>query len=90
LAKLRVHNLAISLDGYAAGPDQSLDNPLGVGGAWPDDFVLTHHLRPSITMDGGNTFQFVEDGIESALEQAFAAADGKDVRLARTTASSDA
>jgi dihydrofolate reductase len=32
MTKLRVHNFTISLDGYAAGPDQSLDNPLGVGG----------------------------------------------------------
>lgn len=32
MAKLRVHNLSISLDGYAAGPDQSLENPLGIGG----------------------------------------------------------
>ena len=32
MAKLRVHNLATSLDGFAAGPDQSLENPLGVGG----------------------------------------------------------
>src|SRR5262249_47628638 len=32
MAKLRVHNLSISLDGYAAGPDQSVENPLGVGG----------------------------------------------------------
>jgi hypothetical protein len=30
--KLRVHNLAMSLDGYVAGPEQSLENPLGVGG----------------------------------------------------------
>ncbi len=30
--KLRVHNFAISLDGYGAGPNQDLDNPLGVGG----------------------------------------------------------
>jgi len=33
MPKLRVHNLAISLDGYAAGPDQSLDNPIGRGGS---------------------------------------------------------
>src|SRR5438270_12709545 len=33
MPKLRVHNFSISLDGYAAGPDQSLDNPLGVGGS---------------------------------------------------------
>jgi len=150
MPKLRVHNFAISVDGYAAGPDQDLDNPLGVGGrrlhewvfvtragrrmmgmeggetgvdddfiaagivgigatvmgrnmfgpirgAWPDDewkgwwgdeppyhhpvFVLTHYPRPPITMEGGTTFHFVVDGIESALEQAFAAAGGNDVRL---------
>ena len=32
MAKVRVHNFAMSLDGYAAGPDQSLEHPLGVGG----------------------------------------------------------
>ena len=32
MPKLRVHNFALSVDGYAAGPSQSLDNPLGVGG----------------------------------------------------------
>ena len=150
MAKLRVHHLAISLDGYAAGPDQSLDNPLGVGGTrlhewvletrsgrrmrgmdggteglddrfiaqgdvsigatimgrnmfgpirgpwgsdqwagwWGDNppfhhpvFVLTHHPRPSITMEGGTTFHFAEDGIEATLERAFKAAGGGDVRL---------
>jgi dihydrofolate reductase len=44
-------------------------------------FVLTHHPRPPFTMGGGTTFQFVADGIESALEQATAAAGGADVRL---------
>ena len=44
-------------------------------------FVLTQHPRASITMQGGTTFHFVDDGIESALEQAFDAADGQDVRL---------
>jgi dihydrofolate reductase len=150
MPKLRVHNFAISLDGYAAGPDQSLDNPLGVGGTrlhewafatrsgrqthgmdggeeglddefaaqgdvgvgatimgrnmfgpirgpWGSDqwagwwgpnppfhhpvFVLTHHLRPSVTMQGGTTFQFVGDSIDDALDRAFDAADGADVRL---------
>jgi dihydrofolate reductase len=150
MPKLRVHNFSISLDGYAAGPDQSLDNPLGVGGTrlhewafatrsarrlfgmdggdegvddemwargdvgvgatimgrnmfgpirgpWGDEewtgwwgpdppyhhpvFVLTHHLRPSITMEGGTTFHFVDDGIEAALERAFDAAGGDDVRI---------
>jgi dihydrofolate reductase len=65
-------------------------------GAWGDDwhgwwgdepvyhhpvFVLTHHARPPIEMKGGTTFHFVTDGIESALRQAFAAANGADVRL---------
>jgi dihydrofolate reductase len=68
-----------------------------VRGPWPDDtwkgwwgdtppyhvqvFVLTHHSRASITMDGGTTFHFVTDGIEVALKRATAAANGKDVRL---------
>ena len=150
MPKLRVHNLSISLDGYAAGPDQSVDAPLGVGGEslhdwivatrswreyhgeqggedgvdadfaargddsigatimgrnmfgavrgpWPDYswtgwwgdnppfhhpvFVLTHHDRPPVAMQGGTTYHFVSDGIESALDQAVAAADGRDVRL---------
>jgi dihydrofolate reductase len=66
-------------------------------GPWPDDgwkgwwgpnppyhvpvFVLTHHARPPLTMDGGTTFHFVTDGIEAALAQARAAAGAKDVRL---------
>jgi dihydrofolate reductase len=155
MPKLRAHGISVSLDGYAAGPDQSLDNPLGVGGEalhewavatrtfrethgssgdtaeegstgvddefmrraeegigatimghnmfrpirgpqedegwtgwWGDDppfhhpvFVLTHHPRPSITMQGGTTFHFVDDGIDAALHRAFAAAGGADVRL---------
>jgi dihydrofolate reductase len=150
MAKLRVHSLAISLDGYVAGPDQAVGAGLGVGGErlhewvfetrtwrrmtgqeggtegvdddlmaagftgigatimgrnmfgpirgpWPDDewkgwwgdeppyhhpvFVLTHHPRAPITMKGGTTFHFVDDGIEAALERAVAAADGQDVRL---------
>ena len=139
MALLRAHNIAISLDGFMAGPDQSLEHPLGVGGEdlhtwmfsgdrsqvdqryldvsfdgiganimgrnmfgpvrddwgasdwtgwWGEDppyhspvFVLTHHPRDPIPMQGGTTFHFVTDGIESALDQAFAAAEGKDVRL---------
>ena len=57
-------------------------------GWWGDDppyhhpvFVLTHHPREPVPMQGGTTFNFVTDGIESALQQAFAAADGADVRL---------
>jgi dihydrofolate reductase len=66
-------------------------------GAWPDDgwkgwwgnnppyhvpvFVLTHHARAPLTMEGGTTFHFVTDGIHAALKRAKEAAQGKDVRL---------
>lgn len=68
-----------------------------VRGPWPDDswkgwwgdeppyhtptFVLTHHARPPLEMAGGTTFFFVTDGIHAALEQAKAAAGGRDVRI---------
>ncbi|MEA2713427.1 MAG: hypothetical protein QOK27_1388 [Gemmatimonadales bacterium] len=151
MAKLRFR-IAMSLDGYTAGPEQSTENPLGIGGdrlhewvfplavwrathgleggevnqstrvveeslanigatimgrnmfgghpgAWDARqpwngwwgsnppyhhavFVLTHHPRPPLTLEGGNSFTFVTDGIESALEQARRAARGKDVSLA--------
>jgi dihydrofolate reductase len=45
-------------------------------------FVLTHHPRESITMEGGTVFHFVTGGLEEALEAAYQAADGQDVRLA--------
>lgn len=45
-------------------------------------FVLTHEKKAALDMQGGTSFTFVNDGIESALKQAFAAAKGKDVRLA--------
>jgi dihydrofolate reductase len=44
-------------------------------------FVLTHHARPPLVMEGGTTFHFVTDGLDSALKQARAAAQGKDVRI---------
>ena len=150
MTKLRVRNFSISVDGYGAGPNQDLDNPLGVGGRalhqwfvgtrtfqqmigsdggatgvdedfaargfvnvgawilgrnmfgpvrgpWPDDtwkgwwgenppyhapvFVLTHHPRPSITMEGGTVFHFVSDGIHAALARATEAAKGQDVQI---------
>ena len=68
-----------------------------IRGHWPDNawkgwwgdnppyhtpvFVLTHHPRESISMDGGTVFRFVTGGIDEALARAIAAADGKDVRL---------
>jgi dihydrofolate reductase len=150
MARLRVHNLSMSLDGFVAGPRQTVEEPLGVGGEslhewmfetrtwhrmqgqpgggegvderfaaagvegigatvmgrnmfgpvrgpWPDEswrgwwgetppyhhpvFVLTHHPRPPVEMTGGTTFHFVTDGIEAALERAYDAAGGADVRL---------
>jgi dihydrofolate reductase len=44
-------------------------------------FVLTHHARAPITMEGGTTFHFVTDGIDAALTHAREAANGRDVRL---------
>jgi dihydrofolate reductase len=68
-----------------------------VRGPWPDDswkgwwgpnppyhmpvFVLTHHARAPLEMEGGTTFHFITDGIESALKRAKGAANGKDVRI---------
>lgn len=68
-----------------------------VRGVWPDDtwkgwwgdnppyhtqvFVLTHHARPSITMEGGTVFHFVTDDIHAALQRATEAAGGRDIRL---------
>jgi len=150
MSKLRIESFSMSIDGFSAGPNQSLDNPLGIGGMalhewafptatfqqmfgndggttgidndfavrgfknigawiigrnmfgpirgpWPDNswkgwwgdnppyhtqvFVLTHHPRASITMEGGTTFHFVTDGIDAALVQAKAAARGMDIRV---------
>lgn len=44
-------------------------------------FVLSHHRHSNFAMEGGTSFTFVDDGIEAALKQAFAAAKGKDVRV---------
>jgi dihydrofolate reductase len=58
-------------------------------GWWGDDppfhtpvFVLTHHAREPVEMEGGTTFHFVTDGIEAALDRAFDAAGDRDVSLA--------
>jgi len=150
MSRLIVSSFGLSIDGFGAGPNQSLESPLGVGGTtlmewvfptrtfqqmhgsgvgstgvddefaargvanlgawilgrnmfgpvrgpWPDDewkgwwganppyhvpvFVLTHHPRPSIAMEGGTTFHFVPDGIHAALARAKEAAQGRDVRV---------
>jgi dihydrofolate reductase len=151
MTRVRVNGFTISLDGYGAGPNQDIDNPLGVGGTelhqwlvptrtfqralfgndggttgpddefaargfpnvgawilgrnmfgpirgpWPDAnwkgwwgdnppyhvpvFVLTHHPRAPIEMEGGTTFHFITGGIQEALDRARAAAAGMDVRI---------
>jgi len=68
-----------------------------IRGPWPDEnwkgwwgdnppyhvpvFVLTHHQRASIAMEGGTTFHFITDGIHAALELAQDAAKGQEIRL---------
>lgn len=60
MPKLRVHNLTISLDGYAAGPNQSLDNPMGIGGMKIHEWALaTRAWRASHGMEGG------EEGLDN-------------------------
>jgi dihydrofolate reductase len=150
MGQVRVESFAISLDGYGAGPDQDINNGLGVGGEdlhqwfiptrtfqkthgagdgttgvdddfaargfrnigawilgrnmfgpirgpWPDSnwkgwwgdnppyhvpvFVLTHHARPPVEMEGDTTFHFVTGGIHEALARAREAANGMDVRI---------
>jgi len=145
-------DISVSLDGFVAGPNATLEDPLGEGGEglhdwalglatwrerhgleggevnrdaevvaeglastgavimgrrmfsggdgpWEDDpnadgwwgdeppfrvpvFILTHHEREPVQKQGGTTFTFVTDGIESALEQARAAAGDNDVLVA--------
>ncbi|MEV4423397.1 dihydrofolate reductase family protein [Patulibacter sp. NPDC049589] len=132
-------HMSISLDGFVAGPDQSGDHPLGVGGGdvhtwhlgeitdpaditardwlmrprgayvmgrnmfgpirgpWDEDwtgwwgdeppyhapvFVLTHHARDPIELEGGTTFHFVTEGFDAAFAQATAAAGDRGVDIA--------
>jgi dihydrofolate reductase len=56
MPKLRVHCFAVSLDGYGAGPDQSLQNPLGVGGLALHEWMLpTRTFRQLFGKEGGTT-----------------------------------
>ena len=53
MPKLRVHNIAVSLDGFMAGPDQSIDNPLGVGGPRLHEWAFrTRTFRQMYGIDG--------------------------------------
>ena len=72
---------------FSGGSGPWEDDPRA-DGWWGDEppfrgpvFILTHHARDPVVKQGGTTFTFVTDGIESALNQARAAADGKDVAL---------
>jgi dihydrofolate reductase len=73
---------------YSGGQGPWEDDPNGLGW-WGDEppfhvpvFVLTHHAREPLPMEGGTTFNFVTDGIESALDQAREAAGDKDIHVA--------
>jgi dihydrofolate reductase len=84
-----LHNIGATVMGrnmFGGGPGPWGDEPWQ--GWWGDDppfhtqvFVLTHHVREPLEKEGGTTFNFVTDGIESALAQAKEAAGGKDVAL---------
>jgi len=72
---------------FSGGEGPWEDDP-NADGWWGDDppfgvpvFVLTHHARETVHKQGGTSFTFVTDGIDSALEQARAAADGRDVAI---------
>jgi dihydrofolate reductase len=71
-----------------SGADSPWEDDSNADGWWGDDppfhhpvFILTHHAREPVTKVGGTTFTFVTGGIESALEQARAAAGEKDVAV---------
>jgi dihydrofolate reductase len=56
MSKLRVHSFAISVDGYGAGPNQSLDNPLGAGGVALHEWAFaTRTIRQKLGGEGGTT-----------------------------------
>jgi dihydrofolate reductase len=71
-----------------SGGEGPWDNDPNARGWWGDDppfhvpvFVLTHHSREPLEMDGGTTFHFVTDGVDSAIEQAKSAAGERDVAI---------
>ncbi|HXB01798.1 MAG TPA: dihydrofolate reductase family protein [Opitutaceae bacterium] len=83
-------NIGASIMGrHMFGPPPDAKDKAAWKGWWGENpsyhhpvFVLTHEKKAPIPMEGGTSFTFVNDGIESALKQAFAIANGKDVRLA--------
>lgn len=82
MSRLRIHGFSVSIDGFGAGPKQSLENPLGVGGMALHEWVFsTRTFQRMFGNEGGTTFHFVTEGIHAALERAKEAAQGRDVRL---------
>jgi hypothetical protein len=89
MSKVKISGFTISADGFGAGPNQDLQNPLGVGGTllhqWlvgTQSFQDMHGQKGKGSVGAGNnTFYFVTDGIRSALDQAKNAANGKDIRI---------
>src|ERR1700722_6653586 len=83
-------NIGASIMGrHMFGPPPDAEDKAAWKGWWGENppyhhpvFVLTHEKKASLAMEGGTSFTFVNDGIESALKLAFAAAKGRDVRLA--------
>ena len=93
MTRVRVESFTISLDGYGAGPDQSLANPLGVGGEELHQWVVptrTFQRMSSSTATGSTGldddfaqrgFENVTGGIREALDRARESAHGKDIRI---------
>ena len=83
-------NVGASIMGrHMFGPPSDVADKAAWQGWWGENppyhhpvFVLTHEKKAAMAMEGGTRFTFVNDGIEAALAQAFAAANGKDVRIA--------
>ena len=83
-------NVGASIMGrHMFGPPPDVKDKAAWTGWWGEEppyrhpvFVLTHEEKAPLAMKGGTTFTFVTEGIEAALKRAFAAAKGKDVRLA--------
>lgn len=82
MTRLRVHCFSTSIDGSGAGPHQSLEHPLSVGGLALHEWIFpTRTFHRMQGKEGGTTFHFVTTGIHAALKQAIEAANGKGIRL---------
>ncbi len=76
MSKLRVHSFGMSIDGYGAGPNQNLENPLGVGGLALQEWAFkTRTFHAMVGKDGGETGvdddDFVARGFDNTVSRAF-------------------